>query len=143
MKVQYRKSPRQVLIPYVVLGLPMFIAFGVVAIFEPSQRQAVWEVIRPITGIFAALGVWLVFFDHGQYCALAPDGITVHGVRRRVIRWSEVVSIDVEAFAYGRTVVLVMADWKRVRLPAPAGLFDRRFDEKLQFIREAHARAVR
>jgi hypothetical protein len=143
MIARYRKSPLQVLVPYVVLGLPIFIAFGAVAIFEPSARQAVGEVIRPVIGIFAGCGVWLIIFDRGQYCALAPDGVTVHGVRRKVIRWSEVASIDVETVMYTRIIVLVMTDRKRVRLPAPASLLDRRFDEKLQFIRETHARAVR
>jgi hypothetical protein len=143
MIVRYRKFPQQVLVPFIVLVLPAFVAFCAAGIFEPSVRPVFGQVIRPILGIFVSSCFALVVIQRDQYCTVTPDGITIHGVQGKMVRWADVVSIDVENFMYERTVVLVMANCKRVRLPAPTSLLDRRFDEKLQFIRETYAHVVR
>jgi len=144
-RVRYRLTLAQHLLPL----SPILIAgcAGLsVRLMEPSnsatdglsaaERHHIFE-FNIATGVFIVL-LFLVgtLMSWSFGITLTPTEARVHNLRRRVIRWSDVRAVTVEAQLGTRFVVLHEAN-RRTRLRAPAtGLLmrDRRFEEKYHTI---------
>jgi hypothetical protein len=79
---------------------------------------------------------------------LTPEGVIVHGLRRKTIAWDNVTAIRAEEYTTNRVVAIYEFGHRRTRLryPTSGGLFgDSEFDDKLRVIQgwwTAHSRGL-
>ncbi|MFJ2832199.1 hypothetical protein ACIPC1_32340 [Streptomyces sp. NPDC087263] len=65
---------------------------------------------------------------------LTHNWLVVLGNRRREIAWRDIIGLEIRKTAGIRTVIVVVADGRRILLRAPMSLLDRRFDHKAQIL---------
>ena len=102
----------------------------------PSERHEMamsHDVIFCVCAMLMLIATWL----SGRFgVVLTPTEAHVYGLRRRVIRWSDVRAVDVETVFGTRLVVLHEANgYTRLRAPRSGFLsLDRGFEEKYDII---------
>jgi len=142
-QVRFRASRRQAL----VIGLPFCLIAAIVAgdycltsgpVFSGNSG---WLYLPVLAMVAAAMCLQARFG-----ATLTPEGVIVHGVRRRTIAWQDVTAIRAEEYTTNRVVAIYELGHRRTRLryPTSGGLFgDREFDDKLQLIQGWWARYSR
>jgi hypothetical protein len=134
-QVRFRASRRQAL----MIGLPFCLIAILVAsdLCLTTQPFAVgsssWLYLLVLVMVAAAMCLQARFG-----ATLTPEGVIVHGVRRKVIAWHDVTAIRAEEYTTNRVVAIYELGHRRTRLryPTSGGLFgDGEFEEKLRVIR--------
>lgn len=121
-----------------MIGLPFCLIAAIVAgeCCLPSgpflSGNSSWLYLLVVVMVAAAMCLQVRFG-----ATLTPEGVIVHGVRRRTIAWQDVTAIRAEEYTTNRVVAIYELGHRRTRLryPTSGGLFgDREFDDKLQVI---------
>lgn len=81
---------------------------------------------------WTTIGTLVLFRGYGV--SVLDDGMIVHGVWNRTLRWRDVRAIQIERTLGSRFVVVHDVSGKRIRLRAPLSNFDRRFDDKYRMM---------
>jgi hypothetical protein len=134
-QVRFRASRRQA----VMIGLPFALIAGVVAgdyclTSKPATGSSGWLYLLIIVMVTAAMSLQARFG-----ATLTPEGVIVHGLRRRTIAWHDVTAIRAEEDTTNRVVAIYELGHRRTRLryPTSGGLFgDSQFDQKLSVIQD-------
>jgi len=144
-QVRYRASRRQAL----MIGLPFCLIVALVAgdyclTGRPVMTgSSTWLYLLVLVMVVAAMCLQARFG-----ATLTPDGVIVHGLRRKTIAWHDVTAIRAEEYTTNRVVAIYAFGHRRTRLryPTSGGLFaDSEFDDKLRVIQSwwtAHSRGL-
>jgi hypothetical protein len=144
-RVRFRASRRQAL----MIGLPFCLIAAVVAgDYCLSTQPAVagssgWLYLLVLVMVVGAMCLQARFG-----ATLTPEGVIVHGLRRKTIAWDNVTAIRAEEYTTNRVVAIYEFGHRRTRLryPTSGGLFgDSEFDDKLRVIQgwwTAHSRGL-
>lgn len=65
---------------------------------------------------------------------LNDDCLVLLGSGRREIAWRDVIGVEIRKAAGNRTVMVRVADGRRIPLRAPMSFLDRRFDDKARVV---------
>ena len=135
-QVRFRASRRQALL----IGLPFCLIAAITAGFYCLTSHPLatdgsgWPYLLVLGMVAAAMSVQARFG-----ATLTPNGVIVHGLRRKTIAWHDVTVIRAEEYTTNRVVAIYECGHRRTRLryPTSGGLFgDREFDRKLRVIQD-------
>jgi hypothetical protein len=132
-KVRFRLTLFQrVQVPLIIYGVGMAVT-SVLAISDEIWREMLFHVMWKEALSALVLGV---LFDGNRGVTLTPEVVTVHKLRRRTIRWSDLAGITMDGVLGNRRVVLVLMGGERIKLGAPTGGFpwDPSFEGKFHTI---------
>jgi len=131
--IRFRQTPFQSAQPMLAIFAVIFVFFGSESLSDPVTRQMLLGPIwfMPCTG--ATIGL---IVSRGFGVTLTPDALVSHGMRRRVLPWSEITGITKDNLLGTRRVVVHLRDGRTVRLRAPIGGFpwDPDFERKFHTI---------
>lgn len=135
-RLRFRASRRQaalIALPFCAIAVIEFIerVAGHTRTADPAMN---WLYL-PVIAAFVLAMCLQAWFG----ATLTPDGVIVHGFRRRTIAWRDVTAIRAEEWTSNRVVAIYEFGHRRTRLryPLSGPLFaDPRFDDKLAVIQD-------
>jgi hypothetical protein len=142
-QLRFRASRRQAL----MIGLPFCLIAAVVAgDFCLTGQPAVTGSSSWLYGLVLVMIAAAMCLQARFGATLTPEGVIVHGLRRKTIAWPDVTAIRAEEYTTNRVVAIYEFGHRRTRLryPVSGGLFrDSEFDEKLGVIQDWWAASTR